>query len=231
MRRETKVSVQHVNYHSSCCSPFYIELPNLPTEENERRNGVEQQLESHQKEINLLHQTNAELMEKLNQMTVELQELKASKTAVGSEVPGSSQTRRVDNEKVEANDELTIASELLELELKQLRETKSTFNKVIQSLQAKSADLELLEQWCDPEQEVPEVMKRSSTPHESRHSLGNPEPEVGATGGAVNVQVPIVVPGHYAESEAGVVESSSRSLHKSISDNALGSDRRWSSVQ
>jgi hypothetical protein len=207
---------------SSCSLPC-IELPDLPNEENKRENGVEQQLDSHQKEIDFLHQTNAELMEKLNQMTVELQELKAPKATDELRTLEKGLPPRKDSENLDVNDELAIASELLELELKQLRETKSTFNKVIQSLQAKNADLELLEQWCDPEQEVVEDVKRISTPHGSTHSLGDPGPEVGATGGAVNVQVPTVVPGHYAASEAGVVETLNRSLQKSASDDALGS--------
>jgi hypothetical protein len=201
-------------------------------EEEKIKKGVEQQLELHQKEIDYLHQTNAELMDKLNQMTVELHELRSTASAKGPPSPGSSQPTRLTSENLETNDELAIASELLDLELKQLRETKSTFNKVIQSLQAKSADLELLEQWCDPQSDVPEVVKRNSTPHASKHSSIIPEPEVGATGGAVNVQVPTVVPGHYAASEAGVVETSNRSLHGSVSDDAFRPTKEgWSPVQ
>jgi hypothetical protein len=228
------VSFEHLRSHSrlldtvgTLCAisrkqilTLFLELLDPNLKRGDGRHGVEQQLDSHQKEIDHLHQTNTELMNKLNQMTMELHELKAAKT-----VPGLQSIRNT-SDTLSSSDELIIASELFDLEVKQLRETKATFHKVIRSLQAKSADLEVLEQWCDPNEEAAgqvEAKKAhgSNSPTESRHSLADHVLEVAATGGAVNVQIPTVVPGHYAASESGIVEIPIRSVHKSASDNNL----------
>jgi hypothetical protein len=169
-------------------------------------------------------------MEKLNQMTVELQELKTARETSYFSVSDTFQPTSLEDAQISSSDELVIASELLELELKQLRETKFTFNKIIRSLKAKSAGLELLQQWCEPEVDGEVVAERSSTPAESGSGLADPLPEADATGGAVNVKLPKVVPGHYAASEAGVVEMSSPSLHRSASDDALQSTTEWGTM-
>lgn len=157
-------------------------------------------------------------MSQLNEMTKEIRELKErnqpSVVSTGLTSP--------DPESETKNDADT-TNELLDLEVKELRETKATFNKVVKSLQAKSAELELLEKWVDDEDDGVDLAKNEAkqTLEDNAADLTEVSPEMGASGGAVKVQVPTVVHGHYAESEAAVVEIPARVLQKSTSDEAL----------
>jgi hypothetical protein len=167
-------------------------------------------------------------MAKLNEMTQEIRGLKERKQSTLISTGLASPQSELD-----ATNDAEAANELLDLEVKQLRETKATFNKIVKSLQAKSAELELLENWVDEEDEVVKLVDNETqqTLEDSAEDLTDITPEIGASGGAVKVQVPTVVRGHYAESEAAIVEVPAQILQKSTSDEALRHRKNNQAIQ
>ncbi|KAF2419022.1 hypothetical protein EJ08DRAFT_44028 [Tothia fuscella] len=175
--------------------------------------AVGDQLLVHQREIDNLHETNATLMEKLNQMTQEIRELKEDKTV--SQMPDRA-----------TNENIMEATALLDLEIKELQETKTTFNRIVHSLQSKTAQLEALESGSGKQEEgstlnIEETVQDLALLEEM---LPDAPPEMGAAPGAVNVQMPHVVhddTANYAKSEAAIVETPAHVLTRSASDHAI----------
>jgi hypothetical protein len=203
---------------------------------------VEQQLIAHEKEIEILHKTNDNLMAKLDIMTKELTELKngglspdglysrsASRLTDNRPVSRMTSDRsvsRLTNTQPGSPPEVIAAEELYDLEVKQLRETRATFDRVVKSLRNKNTELDLLEKWHDADvEDNSPTPRRVPSPVDSIHDVAEMNPVVEGIGRAVAAMQPTVVSGHDAASEMGILEMTpARALRKSASESAL---RSW----
>jgi hypothetical protein len=195
--------------------------------------GVEQQLLVHQKEIDTLHKTNIDLMEKLQKMTEELNDLKTGGlyTDSGEVVYSRSVSRLAENSRLGSPPEVAAAEEMYELQVKQLHETRATFDKVVRSLQEKNTELGVLESLVDGEKDDDSPTPRNArSPVVSVQELKEPAHDLPW---AANVMQPKLVHGHYAASVSGVLEIpiNSLSLRRSASEGTLRSKKEWKSLR
>lgn len=201
----------------------------------ETSTDVAKQLVAHQKEIETLHKTNDNLMEKLDIMTRELVELRsvgfspsdmfARSTSRLSDIrPGSRLTinrssSRMADARPGSPPEVVAAEELYDLEVKQLRETRATFDRVVHSLRNKNTELDLLEKWHDADVEDNlQTPIRLPSPVDSIHNLTEMDCEVEGIGRAVAAMQPTLVSGHDAASEMGVLEMPSTRMATEYGD-------------
>lgn len=195
----------------------------------ETSTDVTNQLVAHQKEIETLHKTNDNLVEKLNNMTREMVELRSvglspvdssarstsrlSDMRPGSRLRNNRSSSRITDMRPDSPPEVMAAEELYDLEVKQLRETRATFDRVVHSLRSKNTELGLLEKWHDAEHEDSlQTLRRIPSPVDSIHNLTEIDHEVEGIGRAVAAMQPTVVAGHDAASEMGILETQSAAV-------------------
>ncbi|TID27942.1 putative major antigen-like protein [Venturia nashicola] len=195
----------------------------------EASSDVTNQLDAHQKEIETLHKTNNNLKEKLNIMTREMVELKSvglspsdiftrstsrfSDMQPSSRLANNRSSSRMTDMRPESPAEIVAAEELYDLEVKQLRETRATFDRVVHSLRNKSTELGLLEKWHDADVEDDlETRRRIPSPVDSIHDSDEIDHELEGIGTTVAAMQPTIVAGHDATSEMGVLETPSAAV-------------------
>ncbi|KAE9962914.1 hypothetical protein EG328_011924 [Venturia inaequalis] len=197
----------------------------------ESSTDVTDQLVAHQKEIETLHKTNDDLMEKLDTMTREILELKSvglspmtsrfSDMRPGSRLTNTRTSSRITDTRSDSPPEVVAAEELYDLEVKQLRETRATFDRVVHSLRTKNTELDLLEKWHDGDvEDTLQILRRLPSPVDSIHNLRELDHEVEGLGRAVAAMQPTVVAGHDAASEMGILEMASAPVVAEYDDTA-----------
>ncbi|QDS72531.1 hypothetical protein FKW77_000285 [Venturia effusa] len=192
----------------------------------ETSSDVTEELVARQKEIKTLQRTNDDLMEKLGTMTRELGQLKsagrspsashnrsASRLSDRQSASGITDERsssRLTDTRPGSLREVVAAEELYHREVKQLRETRATFDRVVDSLRTRNTELELLGKWHDSDIEdnfhTPE---RVPSPIHPMHNLAEASRVAEGVGRAAAAMQPLIVAGHDAASEKGVLEAPS----------------------